>query len=350
MRDVGRVRVNAAPAITLGISMIRPATLADLWTLRRKPRGLVMLYNEALLARPHRPFLFGLRWALEGNGRDGTTLVYHGRGMQALVQSQGRYGRPEHDIVMMSTYGGGPGYPTDPDAWFRLLEALCVHAGQHRVQRIYAALSHHHEELREIFRQLGFVNYTNQTVLRLEGPDWDQGVTLAHMRPQARWWRDVWAIHKLYGVTTPHLVQQIEGRASRDWTLPLAPGWSKTRRRAWVLGTDTDLTAYLHLRSGLSAHILTLLMHPDSRDITTDILRFGLAQVSDDLPVYLLLRDYQRELLLPAGDLGFQPVGEQALLCKQTTVAVRRSILAPALERASDPRAPIPTISSSKRT
>lgn len=322
--------------------MIRPVTLGDFWTLRRKPRSLVILYNEAMLAQPHRPFWFGLRCMLEGNGRDGATFVYRERGMRAAVQSIGRNGRAEQDIVLLATYGSGRGHPTDPDVWFRLLEALCSHAGRHRVQRIYAALSQRHDELREIFRQLGFNNYTQQTVLRLEGPDWDQGTTLAPMRSEAR--RDIWAIHKLYGATTPHPVQQAEARQARAWLLPLTQGWHRPRRRAWVLGPDDDLIAYLHLTSGPSAHILTLFIQPDARDITTDILRFGLAQIPDALSVYLLLRDYQRELLLPAQDLGFQPIGEQALLFKQTTVAVRHPFLMPAFESGAEPGARIPTI------
>ena len=115
----------------------------------------------------------------------------------------------EQDLVMLAAYGDGRGNPTDPDIWFRILEALCISAGHYRVQRIYAALSQRHAELREVFRQLGFGSYTHQTVMRLEGPDWDQGITLAPMRPQAR--RDAWAIHKLYGAITPHPVQQSRG-------------------------------------------------------------------------------------------------------------------------------------------
>jgi hypothetical protein len=323
--------------------MIKSATPGDLWTLRRKPRSLVMLYNEAMLANPHRPFWFGLRCILEGSGRDGATFVYRERGMRAVVQSVRRSGRPEQDIVMLAAHGGGRGHPTDPDIWFRLLEALCIHAGPHRVQRFYAALSQRHEELREVFRQLGFVAYTHQTVLRLEGPDWDQGITLAPMRAQAR--RDAWAIHKLYGATTPHVVQRAEARLPRGWMLPLTQRWRRPRRRAWVLGPEDNLTAYLRLISGPVAHVLTLLLQPEARAITTDILRFGLGQIPDSLPVYLLLRDYNRELLMPASDLGFQPIGEQALLSKETTVAVRRSILRPALESVAEPRTPIPTIS-----
>jgi hypothetical protein len=263
--------------------------------------------------------------------------------MRAAVQAVGRSGRAEQDIVMMSAYGDGRGQPTDPDIWFRILEALCISAGHHRVQRIYAALSQRHEELREVFRQLGFVGYSHQTVMRLEGPDWDQGITLAPMRQQAR--RDAWAIHKLYGATTPHPVQQAEARVARDWTLPLTRGWSRPRRRGWVLGPEDNLSAYLHLTSGPVAHVLMLMIQPDARAITTDILRFGLGQISDALPVYLLLREYARELLLPAEDLGFQPIGEQALFVKHTTEAARRPFLMPAREPTTEPRAPIQTIS-----
>ncbi|MFN8568311.1 MAG: hypothetical protein U0Z44_12525 [Kouleothrix sp.] len=242
--------------------MIQPVTLGDLWTLRRKPRSQVWLYNEAMLAHPHRQFTFALRCLLEG-GRDGATFVYRERGMRAVAQAVGRSGRPEHDIVMLSAYGGGSGQPTDPDVWFRLIEALCLHAGQYRVQRLYAALSQRHEELREIFRQLGFASYTQQIVLRLEGPDWDQGVTVAPMRAQAR--RHDWAIHRLYGLTAPHLVQQAEARVARDWQLPITEGWRRAPRRGWVLGTDDSPIAALRLMSGPAAHVFTLLINPTAR-------------------------------------------------------------------------------------
>jgi hypothetical protein len=323
--------------------MIRPIIPSDLWHLRRKPRSAVMLYNEATLASTHRMFWFAMQCAFEGSSTARSVFVQNENGLRATAHATGRGRRPEMDLVLLATYGAESATPTDPDLWFRLLESLSAHAGRRSVQRLYAGLSQRHDELREMFRQLGFACYAHQTVTHLEGPDWDQGTNVAPMRPQTR--RDVWAIHKLYGATTPRTVQQAEPRASRDWMLPMTPAWQRTKRRAWVLGQDDDLTAYLSLISGPNAHILSILMRPEARDETTSVLRFGLGQISDNLPVYLLLRDYQSDLLLPAGDLGFQPIGEQALLWKQTTVAVRRSILVPAMEPVPDPRAPIPTIS-----
>lgn len=323
--------------------MISPATLGDLWTLRRKPRSHVALYNEMMLANPHRVFWGAIRCMLEGSSYDGMTMMYRERGVRAMAQSVRRNGRPEHDVVMLAAYGGGHGYPTDPDLWFRVLEQLTIQAGKAHVQRLYAALSQRHGEMREIFRQLGFTHYTTQMVLRLEGPDWDQGTTVAPMRPQTQ--RSLFAIQKLYGVITPRTVQQAEVRDSRTWKLSRTRP-SRAKARGWVLGSDDSLTAYLHVTSGPTAHVFTLLLHPEAREITTDILRFGFGQLSDDLPVYLLLREYQRELVLPASDLGFQPIGEQALFVKHTTVPVRQPILRPAAEPLLEPRVSIPTISS----
>lgn len=302
-----------------------------------------MLYNEQMLAKPHRWFWCAVRSMIEGSSYHGATMMLRERGVRAVAQTIGRKGRAEHDIVMLAAYGGGRGSPTDPDMWFRLIEQISVQAGRAHVQRLYAALSQGHSELREILRQIGFAHYTTQTVLRLEGPDWDQGTTVAPLRPQTQ--RSLFAIQKLYGMITPRPVQQAEVREGRTWKLPRAHA-NRTSMRGWVLGSDDNLSAYLHLTSHSAGHVLTLLLHPEAREIETDILRFGLGQIGDDLPVYLLLREYQRELLLPATDLGFQPIGEQALFVKHTTVPIRQTILRPIADPLLEPRVSIPAISS----
>lgn len=325
--------------------MIRSVAPGDLWSLRRKPRNQVVLYNETLLAQAHRPFWFAIRCLLRGSGRDQAMSVFADRHRGALVQAQGRYGRPEQDILYLASLGPKyPGLPSDHDIWFRLLERLCFVAGQNHVQRLFASVADHQVEVREIFRQLGFQGYAHSQVLHLSGPDWDQGTALAPMRPQSR--RDHWAIHKLYGNTTPHPVQHAEARNARTWALPLAQNWKGVWRRAWILGPDDNLTAYLHISSGASGHVLTIMVHPDAREVTVELLRFGLAQLSDARPIYLLLREYQQELLAPAQVLGFESLGEQLLLIKHTVVPVRRSLLIPTFEPGLEPQVTAPRISA----
>jgi hypothetical protein len=325
--------------------MIRTVAPGDLWSLRRKPRNQLVLYTEGLLAQAHKPSWFALRCMLAGNGRDRATMVYKDRSASAIVQAQGRGGRPEQDIVYLASSGPrGARVPSDYDLWFRILERLCFSAGQSHVQRLYAAIPSPHAEVREIFRQLGFQAYAHSSILHLSGPDWDQGTSLALMRGQAR--RDHWAIHKLYGAVTPHLVQHAEVRNARHWALPLPRPYARQRHQAWVLGPDDDLAAYLRLVSGAAGHVFSLLIRSDARELAVDVLRFGLAQLSDTRPAYLLLREYQGELLAPAHDLGFQPIGEQALLVKSTVVALRRPLLVPSFEPGLEPHAAAPRIST----
>jgi hypothetical protein len=137
-------------------------------------------------------------------------------------------------------------------------------------------------------------------------------------------------------MSTPHLVQQAEVRNARHWTI-YRP-YSFLRRQSWVLGPDDDLVANLRLLSGPSGHVFSILIRPDAREQAVDVLRFGLAQLSDSRPVYLLLREYQQELFEPAMRLGFQPVGEQTLLVKHTVVPIRRMVLTPSLEVGLEPR------------
>ncbi|WP_298405946.1 hypothetical protein [uncultured Chloroflexus sp.] len=315
--------------------MIRTVTPSDLWSLRRKPRYQQVLYTERLLAYSHRPLWFALQSMLAGNHRERMTLVLAERGGFALAQAMGRLGRPEQDVIYLATNGTrSEQTPSDYELWFHLLHRLCADAAQHSVQRLYAALPSQHNELREIFRQVGFQAYTHRQILHLSGPDWDQGTRLAPMRAQSR--RDHWAIHKLYGIVAPHLVQQAEVRNARYWTL--YQPYSLVRRQAWVLGPDDDLAAYLRLLSGPSGHVFSVLIRPDAREQAVDVLRFGLAQLSDSRPVYLILREYQQELFEPAMRLGFQPVGEQILLVKHTVVPIRRTVLAPSLEVGLEPR------------
>ncbi len=325
--------------------MIRSVTPGDLWALRRKPRSHMVLYNSSLLVEPHRPLGFALVCLVQGTGRERSMSVFHERNLTAVVQAQGRMGRPEQDIIYLSTYGPpDQTVPSDRDIWFRLLEQLCISAGHHHVQRLYVSISSQQVELHEIFRQLGFQSYTHQTILQLSGPDWSQGTTIAPMRFQSR--HDRWAIHKLYGSVTPRFVQLAEARNPRDWMLPLTHHWKRGQRHAWVLGPEDNLSAYIHVISGPAGHVLTLLMHPDAREHSTDVVRFGLTQLPDTRPIYLMLREYQAELLAPVQDLGFQPIGEQTLLVKSLIIPVRRSMLLPALEPGLEPRVPIPSISS----
>lgn len=327
--------------------MIRSVAPSDLWSLRFKPRQQIILCNEQLFVQPHQPLWFALFCLLRGNKRDHAMVVFQARGRRAFIQAQGRPGRPEQEIIYLAGQGEiNQGCESNPDLWFRLLERWCLKAAQFDIQRFYAPLWSNQVELREIFRQLGFQAYTRRSILQLTLPQRQPGLPLAPMRPQRL--SDAWAIQKLYSLLTPQLVQGAEGRTSLTWVLPPNQGWQTSQRQAWVLGPEDNLTAYLHLLSGPVAHVLTLLIHPEMRDQTAAVIRFGLAQLPDFRVVYLLLRDYQAELVIPAQNLGFQTFGEQTLLTKTGAIPMRHSLFRNAFDLSKEIQVSIPSIATSR--
>jgi hypothetical protein len=89
---------------------------------------------------------------------------------------------------------------------------------------------------------------------------------------------------------------------------------------------------------------MRLLVQPGARDEVPDMLRFGMGQIADTLPIWLVLSDYQEDLLWSAQDLGFQPFSEQSLLVRHNVAFIRRPALARVLEPNHEQGSPIPTI------
>lgn len=320
--------------------MTRLLTPPDLLTLRHKPRALVQLHPDAVLHTPHRPLLFGMRSLLSNHGRYRSLFVHDGA-VSAVLHALAPTNRPERALVALASYGPAMRYPSDHDVWYRLLEAHVITSANQHVQRLYATLSAD-DDLGEIFRQSGYTSYAKQTLFRLDGPDWNQGTRFASLVPQSR--ADVWGVHQLYGSVTPKPVQHAEARTARDWALPLTTPWDTTKHRAWVLRMEDRVLASVRIKSSRTAHLIQLLVHPDVRSDVADMLRFGIGQIADTLPIWLVLREYQEELRWPAQDLGFHPFHEQHALVRHMTAFARLPALARVLEPTRERGTPVPSI------
>jgi hypothetical protein len=319
----------------------RLLSTTDLLTLRRKPRAIALMRHESTLINRHSPLWFGVRSLVTNSGRY-TTGIVREAGVSAVLQAVGRDTRPERALVAFASYGDAHRYPSDHDLWFRLLEAHVVHSVHHHIQRLYATVPSHLSDTFEIFRQNGYSSFSKELLLRLDGPDWDQGTRIAPMTPQHR--HDVWGVHQLYGQTTPKPVQHAEAKAARDWMLPLPKPWDTVKHRAWVQRHHEQVVASLRIASGRDAHIIHLMVQPSLRDDVTHLLRFGISQVADTLPIWLVLREYQEDLVWSAQDLGFQPIDEQMSLVRHNVALIRRPAFASVLEPKRDQGTPVPTI------
>ncbi len=307
-----------------------------------------MLHNELTLAGGHHPLWLALRCALPF-GPEAQTLVYRDRGLRGYVQGRCRPTSPEADLLYFAVQPlrRGVSQPTDPDVWYRLLSEFITRMGSRGIERFYAPLASVSPSI-EVFRQLGFHAYANRQIWRALTPDVAEGSSMIALRPQQR--RDPHAIQRLYEAVTPQAVQRVELRTARYWQLPVVSTHVGIRQRSWVLGRDGHddvLRAALHLWLGPRSAVMSLLIDPAERNLASAILRFGLTHVAaaHQGMVYVLLPEFHGELGGALSELGFECLGDQRLLVKTTTVALRKPLLRPVLDASLDAAVARPSVS-----
>lgn len=312
--------------------MIRPATIADLWALRRRPQRRIFFPTEAMLANSYRPLAVSLRSMLGPVGDDVTTLVLRNGGVRGFIQAHKRSHSPAIDISFMAGFSSRKHTIPDGDLWYSLVEALITRAGHARIERVFAAVGERFGDIAEVLKQLGFQPYTQQHIWTLPEPALEVGSALVALRRQHR--RDAWPIHQLYTRTTPRHVQLAEMRQSSSWQLPMPRrrlGW---RDRGWVLGDDQTLHTHIHVVTGPRGHVLKLLIEPDMRHQAAAMLRYGLSQLNEPRTVFAVVRGYQSEIGGSFDELGFKLRSEQTLFVKQLVLPQRQLARVPALLRA----------------
>lgn len=330
--------------------MIRPAIVADIWALRRKPRRRIFFYNDALLASYYHPYLLALRSMLDPMGLDQQTLVLRDHGVRGYLQARRRVSKTEVDLQFLTAYGRrGRSRLSDGEVFFQLIEKLLKRAGSHGIERVFATLGARAADVTEVLRQLGFQPYAQQMVWMLAEPAVEAGSSIVALRRQTR--RDEWAIHQLYSSVTPRHVQQAELRQSTSWHLSRTRHWFRSRERAWVLGDDQSLTVYLHVRTGSRGHVLHVMMAPHLRMEAASMVRYVLSQLHDQRPIFAVIRSYQGELRTALEELGFIERGEQTIFVKQLALVKRQPALLPALLRTeqAEGASPILTLAAMER-
>lgn len=314
--------------------MIRPATAADLWALRRRPQRRIFFYTEAMLASSYRPFLMSVRSLLGPMGDDLVTLVLRDGGLRGFIQARKRSHAPELDISYLAGYISRGNRMPNGDVWFSLAENLLERAGQARIERVFAAVGQRFDDLAEVLKQLGFQPYSQQQIWMLAEPTIEVGSALVALRRQYR--RDAWPIHQLYTRITPRHVQQAELRRAESWQLPRPRRRISWRERGWVLGSDQTLDMHVHALTGPRAHVLRPMLEPRERQLAPAMLRYAVSQLSEQRTVFAVIRGYQSEIGGALEELGFKLRGEQTLFVKHLVVPQRQLARVPALLR-SDP-------------
>lgn len=329
--------------------MIRSFGVRDLFLVGNLQKKGMCLDPEIALTRPYSPLSAALSSYFLMQEAGSSTFVLEATDqssrMQGLAQMRQRRGRPEADVIYLA-----PSFSTadeGPMIWHRLLNHLCVRAGERGIQRLFARLAEDGEEI-ETFQQVGFSPYTREDVFRLSSfSESHRRLDRMVMRPQQA--VDAWALQRLYANVAPRLVQQAERLGERGWERSSVDWPLRTRSEGYVLEDNGEIVSYLLFRGGRIGHWMRILLHPQAYDRADEVIQHGLSFLSyyPPCPIYCSVREYEDGLRTRLQNWGFEPFGSQAILVKHTTVRIKEPArtLVPALEKRAE--VATPTISQS---
>jgi hypothetical protein len=349
--------------------VIAPFGLRHIGLLRELQGASVLLDpRSALLEAPPTPLQAALRgYVLRGSGT--LTYVLHAPDGAAtwcgFVQAQAFKSGLAWKIACIA-----PALDSSDDAttiWHRLLLHLCIAAGERHVQRLFACVPQD-GPAEEVFRQANFSVYCHERVFECTD-NAPHGRRSARMRPMQP--DDHWDVQRLAYRAKPQLVAQVEQLSDTRSAPQSLDLLTLDSQQGYVLRRPNgEMVGYLQVAAGPRGSWLRLVVHPDLRDGSAEMLDHALAVLSagtpprsatapcvlggvgvggDGLsrPVYCTVREYEGGIQALLEERGFAFVGACSLVAKHTTVHVREPYrkLVPALEK----RAGVaPTVSHSE--
>ncbi|MBN1317545.1 MAG: hypothetical protein JXA42_18830 [Anaerolineales bacterium] len=297
--------------------MIRPFDLRDIPLLRRIEANGIILDSRTAYTQAHRPVRDALlAYLFTGRGIPTFMTSYsdlQGFGqirMASCHRADSRRGRQKLVQAHLVAIGC---YPPNQEktAWPLMLEDLTAQAGRQGASALLAETDDG-SDCFQYLRQADFTVYTRQEIWRLEKSLDELPPPL--VRPERS--QDHWAISQLVAKTEPILVQQVELERSGSGLV-----WEK----------DGQLLGYVCISPGSRGVWIELYVHPDGERMIPAVISDLTARTipSRQAPLYCRVRRYQQWLNRPLAELGFEPVGTQAVMVRHILVRVAEMQLTP---------------------
>lgn len=329
--------------------MTRPFAPRDALRLRSQQAAGTALDLEAVVLLGQSPLRQAIAGYLPwGNGGVETLVLDPPDSSGGFVQARRRLSDTEADLTfIVPSLAAANGAAL---CWQRLIADACHWLGLKGVLRIYAAVHEDDRVALHVFRQLGFVVYTSDIVLRRPAelappePPTDMTVVPASAETES-------AICRLVLSGLPQSVRAKEGSPNGDWlgypvggrTLGVDSSYAWLDQRGAIIGA-------WRVSAGCSGHWLRV-----ATDHDTDAgppIQWALADAGGcdglpPLPVYSAARGYEPDLNLALRENGFEPVQGRFRLVKHTAARVlepawrRRRLPEPGLDPAPTHSAPL---------
>lgn len=338
--------------------MIKPFGLRHIWLVHQLQNHCAVVdFKSALLDEPVTP----LRAALHGyflKSRLGAfTYVLeapeHEKKLRGFAQARAHKSGLAWNLVCIAPVLDAQSIPARLQAeeaatiWYRLLLHLCIAAGEHRAQHLFAWVPVD-SPAEEVFRQAGFAVYCHEQLFCHLSAEAVMGKKSTRVTPLRQdHWFDV---QKLYRRITPRLVLQAEELNHQRGNSSLCLSYFLDAEQGYVwYGHNGEIEGYLHIVSGPRGICLRLLTHPGASECAAEMLDHALAILNHNLsrPLYCTVRDFEENIRTVLEERGFALANTYSLLVKHTTVRVKEPIrkLVPVLEKKAEIA---PTVSRSE--
>lgn len=317
---------------------MRHANLFDLLSIvaTRGRQRVLRLNPPYTLVQPEALFTDLLGSQAPLRPRANFVYVYSERSVvRGYVQARCRWQRrDEWTITTLATTDKAPAR-----VWERLLEEVCVAAGEEGVIRLFVKAPKDEPRL-DTFRSLGFTPYTNEQIwgkLYFGHKPGEAGEADDPYRKllRKRTGSDAWGLMQLYSAVTPPVVQRAEMMTTRQWQmnpmlrLPFMSQGLLEKSYVWQdeSGKSEGLGGFVRLLMGVRGHWISVLYRPDpgNRAVVPAALDHVLWKAAryGNKPVYCGIREYQAEAGSLLEERGFHLLSEQALLVKYIAEPIR---------------------------
>lgn len=328
--------------------MIAPFGLRHIWLVHQLQNTCTTVdLRSALLDEPARPLHAALRGYFLKSRLGTFTYVLqapdHDTELRGFAQARGHPSGLVWHLVRMAPALDCQAAPSSTQAeeaatvWYRLLLHLCIAAGEHRVQRLFAWVPAD-GPAEEVFRQAGFARYCHEQLFWLPPANAGSGTQSARVCPLQP--ENQYEVQRLYHRVTPRLVLQAEELNSQNGALIPCQIYLDSEQGYAVHGHNGEMEGYLHIAAGPRGICLRLLTHPDASNCAAELLDHALAVLNRHLsrPLYCVVRDYEGSLQNVLEERGFALANVYSLLVKHTTVHVKESArkLVPTLEKKAE--------------
>jgi len=141
---------------------------------------------------------------------------------------------------------------------------------------------------------------------------------LCRLRPSQSGICCVWPLAQLVNQVVPPPVQHAEGLNLSATAAPILTRLGVTREQGYVWPEGGRLSAYAGLSRGSGGAWVRILLHPDARQHSANLMHSLLAVAPAAPILYCAVREYQAGLRSTLVSMGFELAGMQVWLVKHT--------------------------------